>query len=71
MLVVVDAYAEVHLRGAGIGVECFVKAQDRVAWGHFDSRKQTHDAAARGEGRGGGLSNPERLHWGCAIGPVL
>ncbi|MNT80118.1 hypothetical protein D3C72_2195380 [compost metagenome] len=47
MLVVINAHAQVDFVGTGIGVECFVEAQDGVARSHFDGRKQTHDAAAR------------------------
>ncbi len=38
----VHANTQIDLGGTGIGIEGFIQAQDRVAWGHLDGRKQTH-----------------------------
>ncbi len=40
--VTVDTHAQVDLIGTGIGIECFVETQDRIAWCHFDSGEQAH-----------------------------
>jgi len=42
LLVAVNAHAKVDLGGSGIGVKCFVEAQDWIAWCHFDSGEQAH-----------------------------
>ncbi|MCY1411773.1 hypothetical protein D9M71_271630 [compost metagenome] len=40
--VAVNTDPQVDFVGAGIGVECFVEAQDGIAWCQFDSGKQAH-----------------------------
>ncbi len=42
LFVAVNTNPQVHFAGTGIGVECFVEAQDRIAWCHFDSGEQAH-----------------------------
>ncbi len=42
LLVAVHAHPKVDLVGTGVGVECFVEAQDWIAWCHFDSGEQAH-----------------------------
>ncbi len=49
VFITVDAHAKVDLGGTGVGVECFVDTQDRIAGCHFDSGEQAHCAAALDE----------------------
>ncbi|MNC00738.1 hypothetical protein D3C75_480710 [compost metagenome] len=42
LLVAVNTDPQVDFVGPGIGVECFVEAQDWIAWCHFDSGEQAH-----------------------------
>ena len=61
LLVAVNAYAKVDLGSTGIGVECFVEAQDRIAWCHFDSGEQAHFCgSSMGEWRD--VSRSSRMH---------
>jgi len=61
LLVAVNAYAKVDLGGSCVGVECFVEAQDRIAWCHFDSGEQAHFCgSSMGEGRD--VSRSSRMH---------
>ena len=48
-LVVVNAHTQIHFGCTGIGVECFVEAQDGVARSHFDVREQTHGCGSSEE----------------------
>jgi len=42
LFVAVNTDPQIHFAGTSIGVECFVEAQDRIAWCHFDSGEQAH-----------------------------
>lgn len=61
LLVAVNAHAKVDLGGSCIGVECFVEAQDRIAWCHFDSGEQAHFCgSSMGDRRD--VSRSSRMH---------
>src|SRR5690606_342704 len=47
VLVVVDAHAQVHLGGAGVGVVGLGQAQDRIARDQFNVRKEGHGGSRR------------------------
>ena len=61
LLVAVNAHAKVHLGGPCVGVECFVEAQDWIAWCHFDSGEQAHFCGSSMGGRRD-VSRSSRMH---------
>ena len=61
LLVAVNTDPQVDLVGTGIGVECFVEAQDWITWCHFDSGEQAHFAAAL-NGKWRDVSRSSRMH---------